>query len=84
MQPCPANDQLMDDILSDVEVPEIEARLRELSPECRRELLCAICEMHSEIAVNCRQRALVVSSLLTAQCLLFVDGHATCVSDTAM
>jgi hypothetical protein len=57
---------------------EIISNLRHLPTDDRQSLLCTVCSMHHEIACNCRDHGNEVSTLLTLECPLFVDGRATC------
>jgi len=43
----------------------------------RQRLLCVLCSIHNEIVGNCQQRGNEVSTLLTSQCPLFIEGEAT-------
>jgi len=44
----------------------------------RQSVLCALCEMHCEIACNSWQHGNQVCELLKMECPRFVDGVATC------
>jgi len=57
---------------------EITSNLQHLPNYERQLLLCTVCSMHNEIACNCRDHGDEVSTLLTLECPLFVDGRATC------
>ncbi len=78
MQVDPAQENLFNEIMSGVDLIEIEPRLHTLSPDSRQSLLCALCGMHREIARICRQPAELISTLLSLKCPLYVDGHPTC------
>jgi len=57
---------------------EVAPMLRQLAPTVRQDLLCTVCAMREEIARNCLATAAEVNALLTIECLLYIDGTATC------
>jgi hypothetical protein len=56
----------------------VAPQLNALPSDQRLNLLCTVCSMHHEIARNCIGTGKEVSKLLSAECLYYVDGVATC------
>ena len=76
-----STDEILEMILADYPARMVIPRLKELSPDARKSLLCTVCSMRCEIARNCLETAKEVDKLLTAECPYFIDGIATCLTE---
>ena len=71
-------DRIVEDVMAGVPAGAIIPNLQLLLPEDRQELLCSLCSMYNEIALNCRQAGSELATLLDAECPLFIDGRPSC------
>lgn len=74
-------DGLFETVMAGHPSGEIVPVLKLLSADDRQALLCTICAIHDEIARNSQEHGRDVEQLLESQCILFVNGVATCLVD---
>ena len=61
-------DQILDDLLSQVPIPQIQAALFRLPVYERYSVLCRACMAHQEITATCHQASERVETLLNRMC----------------
>ena len=71
-------ERVLNEIMAGNSVEAILPQLRQMPLGHRQRLLCAVCWMKEDIAMNSNAHASLVDAILTSQCPLFQDGKPTC------
>ena len=77
------DDEVLEAVFAGESSSAITGLLQQLSGKDRQVVLCTVCALHNDIACICVQHGVEVIALLSAECPLFLDGHATCLTGSA-
>ena len=65
-------------LMAGVPAADVQPGFSRLPADEQSALLCTVCAVHEEVALNCLERALEIGALLNRNCRFFLDGARTC------